>query len=405
MRTNHPKFTIVIPTRERASVLDASLRTALAQDYDNLDVIVSDNFSDDETQDIVKSHKDPRVRYINTGTRVSMSDNWEFALEHVADGWVTLLGDDDGILPCALEKVVEIAKETGAAAIRSSACFYSWPSALNEDHGRLAIPLRSGYEIRRSREWLSRVMSGSQSYTCLPMLYNCGFVDSRLIRAVRSITGRFYHSMIPDVYSAIVLSRVEDSYAYSFEPLGINGASAFSGGTSAFANAGLRSPDETPAKKFWSESNIPFHADLPLLPDGSYPISIEALVYESYLHSDCLGNPRDPRVTHESQLEVILRRADDRHRDAILEWGKLFAARHKLSYAEVLSRSRRSRFSDRLISESRRIINGLNTVVIGSPHNPISNVYDASVAANTVMAIGPSRVRNIAQRIAARFKP
>jgi hypothetical protein len=51
---------------------------------------------------VVASFKDPRIRYVNTGKHLSMSHNWEFALSHVEKGYVTFVGDDDGLLPGAI---------------------------------------------------------------------------------------------------------------------------------------------------------------------------------------------------------------------------------------------------------------------------------------------------------------
>ena len=399
MTQSHPKFTIIIPTRERAAVLDAALRTACAQDYENLEIIVSDNFSADETREVVAGHRDPRIRYINTGRRVSMSHNWEFALANVQDGWVTILGDDDGMLPGAINKVRELADVTGVAAIRSDCCSYNWPTVLERSFGRLEVTLRSGHEIRNPREWLGKVLAGRQSYSTLPMLYNGGFVEYRLIESIRSRTGAFYHSMIPDVFSAVVFSKVLDRYAYSFEPLAINGASSHSGGTSAFAKGGLNSSGTTPSKQFLSEPNIPFHSDLPLAAGGGYPLSVDALVYESLLQSQRLGESGIPNVTHESQLEVILRNADGQNRQSVIEWGRLFANRHGLPFDQVLARSTVPHPLTGIRGAFSRFSIGFNTVIIGSKQVPVRNVYEASVVAATVRAISPGRIGNFARRI------
>ena len=103
-----PKITVIIPTRERPDTLEMSLRTVTAQNYDNLEIIVSDNFSCDNTEAVVRRNQDPRIKYINTRKRVSMSHNYEFALAHVQEGWVAIIGDDDGLLPDCLEHVGEI---------------------------------------------------------------------------------------------------------------------------------------------------------------------------------------------------------------------------------------------------------------------------------------------------------
>ena len=111
------KFNVIIPTRERADVLLHCLRTVVMQDYEDLTIIVSDNFSQDNTRQVVDSFHDPRIKYVNTGKRVRMSHNFEFALSHVKDGWVTILGDDDGLLPDALTTVAGVIKKTGCQAI------------------------------------------------------------------------------------------------------------------------------------------------------------------------------------------------------------------------------------------------------------------------------------------------
>jgi len=79
-----PRFTVIIPTRERAATLRHCLATVTAQDFASLEILVSDNCSSDETAAVVAANGDPRIRYLNTGRRLSMSHNWEFALGYRA---------------------------------------------------------------------------------------------------------------------------------------------------------------------------------------------------------------------------------------------------------------------------------------------------------------------------------
>ncbi|WP_348246142.1 glycosyltransferase family 2 protein, partial [Salmonella enterica] len=81
-----------------------ALKTVTSQGYENLEILVSDNFSDDATEEITRQSNDPRIRYLNTGSRLSMTHNWEFALGHVTGDWVTIVGDDDGLLPGAIDR-------------------------------------------------------------------------------------------------------------------------------------------------------------------------------------------------------------------------------------------------------------------------------------------------------------
>lgn len=390
-------FTLIIPTRERSDTLIHTLKTALSQNYDQFQVLVSDNASEDDTREKVSSVNDKRLKYVNTGQRVSMSENWEFALSHVDRGWVTVLGDDDALLPGALSSVDEIIKKTGTSAIRSNGCSYQWPGFNGSDYGRLSISLRKGYEIRGSGQMLHQVLNGARNYTELPMLYNGGFVSFDLINQAKLVTERFFMSMTPDVYSAIVLSLLADTYVYSHEPLAINGASLHSGGTAGFERV-KQSRLYDPAEKFWSEKNIPFHEDLPLVEGGRPVRSIQVIVYEAYLQAKSFHAPREVRTSHAQQLQLAIQKSGPDHSE-ILDWATLFAQKHKLDLtSKYLSPSASKKF-DEILNRLKNV--RYNYSIKGVQVNPLYNVADASVVAGALKQISPSvssmmmnRIRN-----------
>src|SRR5690349_5627331 len=122
------KFTIIVPTRERADTLYYCLQTLVRQKYENFEILVSDNFSNDNTEQVVRSVADSRIRYINTGRRLEMSRNFEFALSHIKDGWISYLGDDDGLMPNALVHADNVIRETRCKALSSKWHHYTWPN-------------------------------------------------------------------------------------------------------------------------------------------------------------------------------------------------------------------------------------------------------------------------------------
>ena len=278
-----PLITVVVPTRERPETLEKCLKTLVSQDYENLKIVVSDNFSGDKTRDVVLSCDDSRVTYLNTGKRLSMSHNYEFALSNVADGWVTILGDDDGLLPNSLIRVAEIIEDNDIQAIRSRVCEYVWPSLMGKEFGRLEVPLKSGHEVRDAKRWLSKVMNGHANYPDLPMLYNGGFISMEVLKEIKRKSGAFYRSCIPDVYSALAVASIVHKYIFLEEPVAINGASRHSIGTSQFSPD--QKSDQSPSRNFLAEDNMPFHRDMPLFGEKKYPMSIQAIVYESYLQT------------------------------------------------------------------------------------------------------------------------
>src|SRR4051794_27043114 len=96
------RFSVVIPTPERADTPPFALRTCLDQKFDDYEVIVSDNHSSPATRAVVDEVAHPKVRYVRTPEPMAMSANWEFAVSHARGEYVTVLGDDDALLPHAL---------------------------------------------------------------------------------------------------------------------------------------------------------------------------------------------------------------------------------------------------------------------------------------------------------------
>ena len=385
---NLPKITVVIPTRERCDVLQRSLRTVTSQDYDNLEIIVSDNYSCDGTEEAVRAIQDSRVKYVNTGKRLSMSHNWEFAISHVADGWVTVIGDDDALLQNALTSVAEIIKSTGTQAIRARVCEYVWPSLTGTGFGTLSIPLTTGYEVRDSKLWLGKVMSGVARYPELPMLYNGGFICTALLTEIKRRTGALYKSLTPDVYSALSIASVVERYVHSSEPLAINGASKYSTGTSSFSKG--EKSDGAPTEVFRSEENIPFHKDLPLCVDSSYPPSIHAIIYESYLQSAGL-RPEALQNINTQQLEIILA-TSGQHKREVDDWGKIFAATHGLDFEEIHFKAMMRWLYIKLALFPRRVSAALNTYyAVGSESLPIADVCEAVAVVTDIRGARPSK--------------
>ncbi len=74
-----PFFSIVMPTRNRVSLLRSSLKTAIDQSFQDYEVVVCDNNSKDDTREVVETFisQSSRVRYINPQRDLSMCDNFE----------------------------------------------------------------------------------------------------------------------------------------------------------------------------------------------------------------------------------------------------------------------------------------------------------------------------------------
>jgi glycosyltransferase involved in cell wall biosynthesis len=381
---NHspPCVTVIIPTRERADTLFYTLQTVLSQSYANLRIIVSDNFSSDTTKDVVMSFRDDRIEYFNTGKRLSMSHNWEFALSKVNDdGFVTILGDDDGLLPCAIENAVQVLLATGSKALMTEACYYQWPSLTNNNYGTLSLPLSKGYQVRNGEVWLKKLMDGKVTISSLPTLYTGGFIHTSIIKHIKdkSPNGLFYHSPIPDVYSAIAITSVIESYVFLYEALAIIGLSKNSTGISVLNEENGK---KSPANSFYSESNIPFHPFIPMCQNGRIPSSDQVYKYESYLQSLFLRDDKNV-ITHEEQIKVILALSSGQP-SSVKGWCKQFAEINKINYEKIRKLSFFYNFYLRIESVPGRLKYSWNLCFFDTPRLPIVNICEAVIAVSTL---------------------
>lgn len=93
-----PLVSIGIPTYNRASTyLRCALRSAVSQTYENIEIIVSDNCSSDNTESVVKEFDDLRIRYYRQKENIGPVNNRNFCLERSQGKYFVLLSDDDQI--------------------------------------------------------------------------------------------------------------------------------------------------------------------------------------------------------------------------------------------------------------------------------------------------------------------
>jgi glycosyltransferase involved in cell wall biosynthesis len=97
-----PRFSVVVPTRDRAGRLPIAVHSVLAQREPSFEVVVVDDGSTDGTEAVVRSFGDPRVRYVtDTGRGPSAARNT--GARHARGAALVFLDDDDELLPGALE--------------------------------------------------------------------------------------------------------------------------------------------------------------------------------------------------------------------------------------------------------------------------------------------------------------
>lgn len=120
MLSQHPKFSICIPTYNRAHLLPKALESALNQTFSDFEIIVSDNASSDHTQTILKKYDDPRISCVFNERTVSMYANHNICTKNANTPWVVFLHSDDVLEIDCLEVLNELVGKSDAVCIRQS---------------------------------------------------------------------------------------------------------------------------------------------------------------------------------------------------------------------------------------------------------------------------------------------
>ena len=132
-------ISIIIPTRERADYLKACLATCVAIPDPDIEIVVSDNASQDHTRDVIESFSDRRIVHINPGRRISMRQNFNFGIGKSRGDYVITIGDDDGMLPGQFAALRATLDRFRPNILGLRYIMYAWPIPGSGRHGSLRL--------------------------------------------------------------------------------------------------------------------------------------------------------------------------------------------------------------------------------------------------------------------------
>lgn len=229
-----PLFSIVVPTRNRAGLLRYALESALDQTYDDYEIVVSDNSSEDETPEVVHKLRDGRVRYFRTDRVLPMHDSWEFALNKASGEWITFLCDDDALFPCLLQTVAETISRHRTLIVTWQRGIYFLDCFQTPGKRRQLVSCpHTGRTIYvDSQAGLERLFRLDRKAHGLPRMLD-SFCHRSLVDDVRSKLGRFFLPPCPDFTCCAAMLASVDRYVLIDKPLALVGCGSHVVGQSA----------------------------------------------------------------------------------------------------------------------------------------------------------------------------
>jgi glycosyltransferase involved in cell wall biosynthesis len=227
MTVSRPLFSILLPTFNRLDLLKQAVYTVLNQDFDDWELVISDNFSTENVAAYVQSLRDPRIHYQRTTSFVSVTENWNLAIDRAQGRYILMLGDDDGLIKGSLSHLSKIiAEHDNPDLIYCDVVQFAYPNVFPFEKASFVQRANSHFfnglktepfyiEQKEALEYVSESLEFR-----IPFQYNMQhFVISRSTYELLKRSGPFFDSPYPDYFAANALFALVGRILAVPEPL------------------------------------------------------------------------------------------------------------------------------------------------------------------------------------------
>lgn len=175
MKSNNPLVTVYIPTHNRLELLKRAIESVLTQSYNNIELIIVDDASTDNTEDYLKqlTLKDTRVKYFKNLTSQGACYSRNIAIHNANGEFITGLDDDDFFLNDRISNFTSYWKNKKINSI----ALYSAQYIKNKD-GKLQI-IKKPKIVSKKQLFISNFV-GNQIFTKTEYIRNIGGFDENL---------------------------------------------------------------------------------------------------------------------------------------------------------------------------------------------------------------------------------
>jgi hypothetical protein len=124
-----PLVSVGLPVRNAAGSIGEVVLSVLGQDHENLELIITDNASTDDTESICRelSSKDSRVVYRRQAQNIGLLPNFVFALNQSRGSFFRWIGDDDWLAPDYITRCLAALEGIPDAVLATTLIAYDGP--------------------------------------------------------------------------------------------------------------------------------------------------------------------------------------------------------------------------------------------------------------------------------------
>jgi len=144
MMIKNPTVSVIIPTYNRANLIEKAIKSVLKQTYQDFEIIVVDDGSIDNTEEIVKDFTDFRIHYICHKHNQGVSAARNTGIKTCRGEYIAFLDSDDEWLPGKLDKQIKVLQsESSEVGVVHSDLLYIDENGKNMN--KLRNPKKGGY--------------------------------------------------------------------------------------------------------------------------------------------------------------------------------------------------------------------------------------------------------------------
>ena len=108
---NDVLFSIILPTYNRENLIQKAIHSVINQEYKNWELIIIDNYSTDQTEQLVKNFSDERIIYKKFKNDGIIARSRNFGIKLSKGSYIAFLDSDDWWYKKKLESVFQIIKK------------------------------------------------------------------------------------------------------------------------------------------------------------------------------------------------------------------------------------------------------------------------------------------------------
>ncbi len=223
-----PLVSICIPTYNRATIITKAIDSALSQTYKNIEVIVVDNASTDNTEEIVLGYDDPRLRYVRNSENLGLFGNFNRCIELYKGEFLHILHSDDYIDSDFTEKCVDFFKKNQDVWLTSSS------SRVISSEKAVETKVFDGDTVLRSPDGFKRILSERCYISCPSVMVRRGLYEDKDIGKFSleypysgdyyqwlKVTRKYNVGYVSDAWLNYQTSEISESYRLLFKtPMG-----------------------------------------------------------------------------------------------------------------------------------------------------------------------------------------